>query len=106
MMFENHKGTFFSNCKYQLETKETFDTKKAGHLEVSKFMVGELVWFNVQRQIPDMKYNKAKQAGPCKIISASHEGLFKLAYKVNNEFFKYKHILSQFSKRFCGEPLK
>ena len=48
--------------------KETFDKKKVGCKEVDKFQIGELVWFNVQRWMPDMKYNKAKWIGPCKVV--------------------------------------
>ena len=46
--------------------KDTFDKKKVGCKDVDKFHIGELVWFNVQRQLPDMKYNKVKYVGPCK----------------------------------------
>ena len=59
-MFELHKGAFFSNRKYQLKMNKTFDLKKVGKKEVIKFQVRELIWLNVQRQIPGMKYNKVK----------------------------------------------
>ena len=104
-MFEIHKGAFFSNCKYQLKMKKTFDLKKVGKKEVTKSQIGELVWLNVQRQIPDIKYNKAKWVGPCKIVSMSRGGLFELLYKVNNKYVKYDCIHPHFLKRFCGEPL-
>ena len=45
---------------YQMKTKETFDKKKVGCKKVDKFQTGELMWFNVKRRMPDMKYNKAK----------------------------------------------
>ena len=41
------------------EDEKTFDKKKVGRKEVDKFKTGELVWFNVQRLMPDIKYNKA-----------------------------------------------
>ena len=89
--------------------KKTFDSKKVVKKvvkkEVTKFQIGELLWLNVQRRIPDMKYNKAKWIRPCKIVSMSRGGLFELAYKVNNKFVKYDCIHPQFLKRFCGEPL-
>ena len=43
----------------------------------------------VQRQMPDMKYNKAKWIGPCKVVSVLDGGLFELFYEVNGEFIKY-----------------
>ena len=43
--------------------KDTFDKKKVGCKAINEFQVGELVWFNVQRRMPDMKYNKAKWIG-------------------------------------------
>ena len=73
-MFELHQGAFLSNRRYQMKTKETFDKKKAGCKEVYKFQTGELVWFNVQRRMPDIKYNKAKWIGPCKVVSMSDKG--------------------------------
>ena len=85
-MFEIHKGAFFSNHKYQLKTKKTFDSKKVSKKEVAKLQVAEILWLNVQRRIPDMKYNKAKWVGPCKIVSMSRGGLFELSCKVNNKF--------------------
>ena len=88
-MFEIHTGAFLSNRHYQLKMKETFNKKKVGHKDVDKFQTGELVWFNVQRRSPDMKYNKAKWVGPCKVVSMSKGGLFELSYEVNGEFIKY-----------------
>ena len=73
--------------------------------EVTEFKIGELVWLNVQRWIPDMKYNIAEWVGPCKIVFMSRRGLFELSYKVNNEFVKFDCIHPQFLKRFCDEPL-
>ena len=46
-MFEIHKGAFFSNRRYQLKMKETFEKKKVGRKDVDKFQTGELLWFNV-----------------------------------------------------------
>ena len=63
-MFELHQGAFLSIRRYQMKMKETFKKKKVGHKEVDKFHIGELVRVNVQRQMPDMKYNKAKKIGP------------------------------------------
>ena len=40
---------------------ETFDTKELAFKEVLKFVIGELVWFKMQRQIPHM--NIIKQNG-------------------------------------------
>ena len=85
--------------------KDTFNKKKVGCKDVDKFQIGELVWFNVQRWMPDMKYNKAKWTGPCKVVSMLGGGLFELLYKVNGKFIKYGRIHLQFLKRFCGEPL-
>ena len=51
--------------------KDTFDKNKVGCKDVKEFQIGELVWFNVQRRLPDMKYNKAKWVGPCKEVSMS-----------------------------------
>ena len=104
-MFEIHTGAFLSNRRYQLKMKETFDKKKVGLKDVDKFQTGELVWFNVQRRMPDMKYNKAKWIGPCKVVSVLDGGLFKLSYEVNGKFIKYNRIHPQLLKRFCGEPL-
>ena len=59
-MLKIHKEASNSNRKYQLKINKTFDLKKVGKKEVTKFQVGELVWLNVQRRIPDMKYNQAK----------------------------------------------
>ena len=56
-----------------MEMKETFNRLKV-HKEIVDFQIGELVWFNIQRQIFDMKYNKAKWVGPCKIVSISKKG--------------------------------
>ena len=72
---------------------------------MDEFQTGELVWFNVQRRMPDMKYNKAKWIGPCKVVLVLDRGLFELSYKVNGEFIKYDCIHPQFLKRFYGEPL-
>ena len=104
-MFEIHQGAFLSNRQYQVKMKDTFDKKKVGRKDVNKFQIGELVWFGVQRRLPDMKYNKAKWAAPCKVVSMSKGGLFELSYEVNGEFIKYDCIHPQFLKRFCGEPL-
>ena len=87
-----------------MKMKETLDRCKV-HKEIVEFQIGELVWFNIQRQIPDLKYNKAKWVGPCKIVSISKGDLFEFAYKVNKEFVKYERIHPQFLKRFYGEPL-
>ena len=46
-MYEINKEAFFSNCKYQLKMKKTFDSKKVGKKEVTKFQIGEFVWLNV-----------------------------------------------------------
>ena len=102
---EYAKKHFLLNRRYQLKMKETFDKKKVGRKDVDEFQTGELVWFNVRRRMPDMKYNKAKWIGPCKVVSVSEGGLFKLSYEVNGEFIKYDCIHPQFLKRFCGEPL-
>ena len=67
-MFELRKRVFFTNRKYQMKMKETFDRRKV-HKEIVEFQIEELVWLSIQRQIPDMKYNKAKWVGPCKIVS-------------------------------------
>ena len=104
-MFEIHTGAFLSNKRIQLKMKETFNKKKVGRKDVDKFQTWELVWFNVQRQMPDMKYNKAKWIGPCKVVSVSNGSLFELLYEVNGKFIKYNRIHPQFLKRFCGEPL-
>ena len=88
-----------------MKMKETFDKKKVGCKEVDEFQTGELVWFNVQRWMPDMKYNKAKWIGPCKVVSVLDGGLFELSYEVNGKFIKHDCIHPQFLKRFCGEPL-
>ena len=103
-MFEIHKRVFFSNRKYQMKMKETFDRHKV-HKEIVEFQIGKLVWFDIQRQIPDMKFSKAKWVGPCNIVSISKGGLFKLAYEVNKAFVRYEHIHPQLLKWFCGEPL-
>ena len=83
-----------------MKMKETFDKKKVGCKEVDKFQIGELVWFNVQRRMPDMKYNKAKWIGPCKVVLVSDGGLFKLSYEVNGKFIKYDCIHPQFLRGF------
>ena len=70
-IFELHKRAFFRDRKYQMKMKETFDRRKV-HKEIDKFQIGELVWFNIQRQIPDMKYNKAKWIGHRKVGSVLH----------------------------------
>ena len=59
-MLEIHQGAFLLNRRYQVRMKDTFDKKKVGRKDVDEFQIGELVWFNVQRRSPDMKYNKAK----------------------------------------------
>ena len=41
-MFELHKRAFFSNRKYQMKMKETFDRRKV-HKEIVEFQIGELV---------------------------------------------------------------
>ena len=61
--------------------------------------------FDIQRRLPDMKYNKAKWVGPCKVVSMSKGGLFELSYEVNGKFIKYNRIHPQFLKLFHGEPL-
>lgn len=104
-MFEIHTGAFLSNRRYQLKMKETFDKKKVGRKDVDKFQTGELVWFNVQRWMPDMKYNKSKWIGPCKVFSVLDGGLFELLYEVNSKFIKYDLIHPHFLKQFCEEPL-
>ena len=88
-----------------MKMNETFNKKKVGCKEVDKFQIGELVWFNVQRRMPDMKYNKAKWIGPCKVVSVLDGGLFELSYKVNSKFIKHDCIHPKFLNRFCGEPL-
>ena len=67
---------------------------------MDEYQIGELVWFNIQRRIPDMIYNKAKWIGPCKVVSVLDGGLFELYYKVNGEFIKYDCIHPQILKRF------
>ena len=57
--------------------KETFDKKKVGCKDFEKFQTGELLCFTVQRQMPDMKYNKDKWIGPCIVISVLDRGLFE-----------------------------
>ena len=104
-MSEPHQGAFVLNRRYHIKMKETFNNKKVGCKEVYKFQTGELVWFNAQRRMPDMKYNKAKWIGPCKVVSVLDGGLFELSYEVNGKFIKYNFIHLQFLKRFCGEPL-
>ena len=75
-----------------MKMKETFDKKKVGRKEVDRFQIGELVWLEVQRRMPDMKYNKAKWIGPCKVVSVLDGVLFELSYKVNEDFIKYDRI--------------
>ena len=58
------------------------------------------MWFNVQRWLQNIKYNKANWVGPCKVASVSKGGLFELLYKVNGKFTKYNRIHPQFLKRF------
>ena len=67
----NSQRSFLHICRYQLKTKETFDTKKVGYKEVSNFMVDRLVGSKMQRQIPEMRCNKAKWVCLCKIRSVS-----------------------------------
>ena len=57
-MLEIHQEAFFSNRRYQLKMKDTFEKKKVGHKDVSKFHSGELVWLYVQRWAPDMKLTR------------------------------------------------
>ena len=104
-MFEIHQGAFLSNRRCQVNMKDTFEKKKVGCKDVKKFQIEELKWFNLQRRTPDMKYNKAKWVGPCKVILVSNGGLFKLSDKENGDFTKYNCITPQFLMRFCGEPL-
>ena len=85
--------------------KENFAKKKVGCKDVDKFQTGELKWFKIQRRLPDMKYNKAKWVGPCKVVSVSKGGLFELLYEVNSKFINYGCIHPQFLKQFCGELL-
>ena len=59
-MFEFYKGAFLLNRGYQMKMKKTFDKKKVGFKDAGKFQTGELLWFNIQRQLLDMKYNKVK----------------------------------------------
>ena len=59
-MFEIHHGAFFSNRRYQVKMKNTFDKKKVGCKDVDKFQIGEHVWIKAQGQMPNMKYNKVK----------------------------------------------
>ena len=100
-MFEIHQGALLSNRRYQVKMKDNFD-KKVGCKDIDKFHTGELVWFNVQRRMPDMKYNKAKWIGLCKVVSVLDGGLFELLYEVNGKFIKYNCIQLQFLKQFCG----
>ena len=90
-MFEIHKGAFLSKGSYHVKMKDTFNKKKVGCKDVNKFQAGELVWFNIPRQIPERYYNKAKWVGPCKVVSVSNGGLFEL-YKVNGKITKYNCI--------------
>ena len=46
------------------KTKDTFDKKKVDCKGVDKFQIGEIVWFNIQRQMQDMNYTKAKWIRP------------------------------------------
>ena len=73
-MSEIYKGVLFNSRKYQLKMKKTFYSKKVGKTEVNKFQIGELVWLKVQSWILDMKKNKGKWVGPCKIVSMSRRG--------------------------------
>ena len=41
-MFEIHQGAFFSNIRYQIKMKETFDKKKVGCKDVDKFQIKRL----------------------------------------------------------------
>ena len=61
--------------------------------------------FNIQRWMPDIKYNKAKWNDPCKVVLVSDGGLFELSNDVNGKFIKQNRLHTQFPKRFCGEPL-
>ena len=81
-----------------MKMKETFDKKIVGCKEVDEFQIGELVWFNVQIWMPDMKYNKAKWIDPCKVVSVSDRGLFELSYKLKGKFIKYDCIHPNFLK--------
>ena len=55
-IFEIHQGAFLSNRRYQVKMKDTFNKKKVGCRDVNKFHTGELVWFNVQRWMPNIRY--------------------------------------------------
>ena len=55
--------------------------------------------------MPDMKYNKAKWIGPCKVVLVLDRGLFELSYKVNSKFSKYDCIHPQLLKLFYGKTL-
>ena len=92
---EIYQGAFLSDRRYQVKMKDTFNKKKVGCKDVNKFQTGELVWFNVQRRSPDMKNNKAKWVGPCKVISVSNEGLLEYSYKMNGKFTKDDFIHPQ-----------
>lgn len=63
------------------------------------------MWFNLQRQIHDLNYNKARWVGPCS-MSSLKGSLIELEHKVNKVFVNYECIQPQFLKRFCGELLE
>ena len=70
-----------------------------------KFHTKELVWFNIQRQMPKMRYKKAKWIGPCKVVLVSDRGMFNLSFGVNGKFINYDCTRPPLPKMFCGEPL-
>ena len=52
-----------------MKMKETFDKKKVGCKEVNKFHTGPTCVVYRTKRMPDMKINKAKWIGPCKVVS-------------------------------------
>ena len=88
-MFELHKRAFFSNRKYQMKMKETFNRRKV-HKEIVEFQIGIFCVVQYTKKNPWYEINKAKWVGPCKIVLISNGSLFELAYKVNKGDVKYE----------------
>ena len=55
--FKIHQGFSFKR-RYQVKMKDTFDKKKVGCKDANKFHIGELVWFNKKRRMPDMNMTR------------------------------------------------
>ena len=86
-----------------MQMKAYFDQTRIGRKEVPTYAVGDQVWINIRRQIPNIKLGRVKWIGPCEIVGMTPGPLYTLRHDLGDVPITYDRTHPQHMKPFNGK---